>query len=76
MIRHVGGCAHAWSEGRQNQMLQVHRAAEMTHKPYSVAFQFSSVTQLCPTLFNPMDCSTPGLLVHHQLLQLAQTHVH
>ena len=32
------------------------------------ATQFSSVTQLCPTLCNPMDCSTPGLPVHHQLL--------
>ena len=38
--------------------------------------QFSSVTQLCPTLCNPMDCSTPGFPVHHQLLELAQTHVH
>ena len=38
--------------------------------------QFSSVAQLCPTLCNPMNCSTPVLLVHHQLLELAQTHVH
>ena len=36
----------------------------------------SSVTQLCPTLCNAMDCSTPGLPVHHQLLEFAQTHVH
>ena len=36
----------------------------------------SSVTQSCPTLCNPMDCSTPGFPVHHQLLELAQTHVH
>ena len=39
-------------------------------------FQFSSVAQLCPTLCNPMDCSTPGLPVHHQLLELAQIHVY
>ena len=39
-------------------------------------FQFSSVTQSCPTLCDPMDCSTPGLPVHHQLLELAQTHVY
>ena len=39
-------------------------------------YQFSSVTQSCPTLYNPMDCSMPGLPVHHQLLELAQTHVH
>ena len=38
--------------------------------------QFSSVVHLCPTLCNPMDCSTPGFPVHHQLLELAQTHVH
>ena len=36
----------------------------------------SSVTQLCPTLCSPMDCSTPGLPVHHQLLEFTQTHVH
>ena len=38
--------------------------------------QFSSVAQSCPTLCNPMDCSTPGFPVHHQLPELAQTHVH
>ena len=38
--------------------------------------QFISVTQLCPTLCNPMNCSTPGLPVHHQLLEFTQTHVH
>ena len=38
--------------------------------------RFSLVTQLCPTLCDPMDCSTPGLPVHHQLPELAQTHVH
>ena len=38
--------------------------------------QFSSVTQSCPTLCNPMDGSMPGFCVRHQLLELAQTHVH
>ena len=38
--------------------------------------QFSSVAQSCPTLCNPMNCSTPGLPVHHQLLQFTQTHIH
>ena len=38
-------------------------------------FQFSSA-QLCPTLCDPMDCSTPGLPVHHQLPELTQTHFH
>ena len=36
--------------------------------------QFSSVAQSCPTLCNPMNCSTPGLLVHHQLPEFTQTH--
>ena len=36
----------------------------------------SSVAQLCPTLCDPMDCSTPGFPVHHQLPELTQTHVH
>ena len=39
-------------------------------------FQFSPVTQSCPTLCDPMDCTTPGFPVHHQLLELAETHVH
>ena len=38
--------------------------------------QFSSVAQSCPTLYNPMNCSMPGLPVHHQLPEFAQTHVH
>ena len=39
-------------------------------------FQFSSVTQSCPTLCDPMDCSMPGFPVYHQIPELAQTHVH
>ena len=38
--------------------------------------QFSSVAQWCPTLFDPMNCSMPGLPVHHQLREFTQTHVH
>ena len=38
--------------------------------------QFSSVTQSCLTLCNPMNCSTPGLPVHHQLPESTQTHAH
>ena len=40
----------------------------------TVSIQFSSVTQSCPTLYDPMDCSMPGFSVHHQLSELAQTH--
>ena len=38
--------------------------------------QFSSVTQTCPTLCDPTNCSMPGLPVHHQLPEFTQTHVH
>ena len=41
-----------------------------------VYFQCSSVAQSCPTLCHPMNCSTPGLPVHHQLLEFTQTHVY
>ena len=41
-----------------------------------IIVQFSSVTQSCPTLCDPMNRSTPGLPVHHQLPGLAETHVH
>ena len=41
-----------------------------------VSVQFSSVAHSCPTLCDPMNRSMPGLPVHHQLLEFAQTHVH
>ena len=41
----------------------------------SVSVQFSSVSQSCPTLCNPIDCSTPGFPVHHQCPELTQTNV-
>ena len=39
-------------------------------------YQFSSVAQSCPTLCNPINCSTPGLPVHHELPEHTQTDVH
>ena len=44
--------------------------------PSLFIIQFSLVTQSCPTLCNPMNCSRPGLPVHHKLLGFTQTHVH
>ena len=41
-----------------------------------MGIQFSLVTQLCPTHCDPMNHSTPGLPVHHQLPKSTQTHVH
>ena len=43
---------------------------------YEHTVQFTSVAQLCPPLCNPMNCSTPGLPVHHQLPEFTKTHVH
>ena len=43
---------------------------------YIYMYQFSSVAQSCPTLCDPMNCSTPGLPVHHQLPDATQTYVH
>ena len=40
------------------------------------SFQFSSVAQSCPTLCDPMVCNTPGFPVHHQPLEITQTHLH
>ena len=53
---------------KQQQCLQ---KGAMTYLVSSV----SSVTQSCPALCNPMDCSIPGLPVHHQLLEFTQTHI-
>ena len=43
---------------------------------YRPDVQFSSVAQLCLTLCDPIECSTPGFPVHHQLPELTQSHVH
>ena len=56
-------------------VIEVKLGYYLLHKDqYSV--MFSSVTQSCSTLCDPMDCSMPGLPVHHQLPELTQTHVH
>ena len=44
--------------------------------PIGLSVRFSSVAQSCPTLCDPMNRSTPGLPVHHQLPEFTQTHVH
>ena len=49
----------------------------LEQQPYFIhSAQFSSVAQSCPTLCNPMNCSTSGLPVHHHFLEFTQTHVH
>ena len=53
-------------------MLNEIRKIQILH---TTTYQFSSVAQSCPTLCDPMNRSTPGLPVHHQLPQLTQTHI-
>ena len=72
----------SWAEdpgGLQPMESQIVRHYLMT-KPlppkHMLSLHFSSVAQLCLTLCDPMDCSTPGLPVHHQLPEFTQTHVH
>ena len=72
--------------GVQNEVGQSLSFFKRTHWSYQTAFsnntrddftyQFSSVTQSCPTLCDPMNLSTPGLPVHHQLPEFTQTHIH
>ena len=50
--------------------------SDSTTKTIFPYVQFSSVAQSCPTLCNPMNRSTPGLPVHHQLPEFTQTHLH
>ena len=49
------------------------KAFDKIQHPFMI--QFTSVAQSCPTLCNPVNRSTPGLPVHHQLLEFTQTHV-
>jgi len=57
-----------------------HTSGPLLRTPRASGFfkpaQFSSVTQSCLTLCDPMDCSMPGFPVHHQLPEITQTHVH
>ena len=81
---HLDSSYHPCSTG----MSSVHKRTvlEMVHGLCAVicfsvldgkhSVQFSSVTQSCPTLCDPMNRSTPGLPVHHQLPEFTQTHVH
>ena len=55
---------------------RVSRRKEIIKIRAEINVQFSSVAQSCLTICNPMNCSTPGLPVHHQLLESTQTHVH
>ena len=61
------GCC-LWVAQSWTRLKRLSSSSSFTTEP-----SVSSVTQLCPTLCDPMDCSMPGLSVYHQLLELAQT---
>jgi len=67
--------AHSWhlaniQKGKKGELCRTQQW------PSGSFSQFSSVAQSCPTLCDPMNRSTPGLPVHHQLPEFTQTHVH
>ena len=89
LLSHVQLFATPWTAARQASLfitnswsLLKHRSIDMRcHSMISssingVSDQIRSVTQSCPTLCDPMDCSMPGFPVHHYLPEFAQTHVH
>ena len=74
-------CVHAHTRARAHTHTHTHTHSEGNHSapPWSLPpnlLQFSSVAQSCPTFWDPMNRSTPGLPVHHQLPGSTQTHVH
>ena len=61
---------------KHNKMIKFLHLLQSLYLQLVTRLQFSSVAQPCPTLCDPMNCSTPGLPVHHQLPEFTQTHVH
>ena len=58
------------------EISQYLEAVTTQYLPFHCSVQFSSVTQSCLTLCDPMNCSTPGLPVYHHLQEFTQTHIH
>ena len=78
-VRQPGSHLHELQRGRHRSLICLKLFAPSKEKSamiQSPSVQFSSIAQLCPTLCHPMNCSTPGLPVHHQLLKFTQTHIH
>ena len=74
-ITKVPMCPSVWQCGVGDPAVSSHRQGRQA-RHHVCLDQFSPVARLCPTICHPMDCSTPGFPVHHQILALAQTHVH
>ena len=66
----------ALMHGFQSLFWAMHWAVRINDRVNNLIIQFSSVAQLCPTLWNPMNHSMPGLSAHHQIPESTQTHVH
>ena len=64
-----------WNDAQQSLIITEMQIETIVRYHFTLT-QFSSVAQSCPPLCYPMDCNVPGLPVHHQLLELTQTHVH
>ena len=73
--RAAGGPGGPCERGRSPFTIDVN-STRISSSHHCVHYIVSSVTQLCPTLCDLMDCSMPGLPVHHQLPEFTQTHVH
>ena len=67
---------HTWATELNLDNNVFHSISETVSKNNEKFACCCSVGQSCPTLCDPMDCSTPGFLVHHQLPEFTQTHVH
>ena len=72
----TGDLPNSRTEPKSPALTSTFFTTESPGKPQHIDVQFSSVVQSCLPLCNPMDCSTPGLPVHHQLPEFTQTHVH
>ena len=76
---HTYMCIHTWKHSNVYMHTQRDTSTHVCiHKHiyiYTHSVQFSSIAQSCLTLCDPMDCSTPGLPIHHQLPEFTQTHV-
>ena len=65
-----------WRSAQQSTPVPLPRPWRIPWTEESASVQFSLVAQSCPTLCDPMNCSTPGLPAHHQPPKFTQTHVH
>ena len=65
-----------WATNTSKEYWEINGNLKAAFSWHLFSAQFSSVAQPCPTLCDSMNCSTPGLPVHHQLLEFTQIHIH